>query len=329
MNNYFTTENKPRSAIQIRESALQTEKIQLDENVKKLLSQKSVLAWILQRNIGEFSGMELQDIMFCIEGVPEIGSRPVDPGETNTEITGMRNENTVPGEGTLFYDILFSVKIPHEHGYIKMIINVEAQKDFYPGYCIENRALFYSAREISSQKHTEFENSDYDSIKKVYSIWLCMDCPVRNANAISSYSISKHDLIPGIPDRREIYDKMTYVIVTLNQDIRSDDLFIEFMNVLFSWNMLPEDKKARLENEFGIHVGQEMKERMDAMCNYSEMVERKGIEKGIEKGMELGIYAGKILVYYEYGMKPIDIAKKMDIELEKVMQVLNQNGVLN
>ena len=207
------------------------------------------------------------------------------------------------------------------------------------GYHTEKCALFYAAREISSQKHTEFENSDYDSIKKVYSIWLCMDAPEEKGNAIAVYSIGKQDLLPGIPDHRELYDKMTYVLITLNQKLRSSDPFIGFMNLLLSEHIGPKEKKERLEKEFGIHVGYEMKERMDVMCNYSAMVERHGIEQGIEQGMQQGIeqgteqgkaqgiQIGRILAHYEDGIMPKDIAKKMNIGLEKIEEVLMQNGV--
>lgn len=33
-----------------------------------------------------------------------------------------------------------------------MIINVEAQKDFHPGYAVPSRGVFYGARMISAQK---------------------------------------------------------------------------------------------------------------------------------------------------------------------------------
>ena len=108
------------------EMTLQQVKACLDAEVRKLLSQKIILAWILRRNAREFSGMELPAIMDCIEGEPEIGTRPVNPGETNIsvqdpagpQITGMQNENTVPGEGKLYYDIIFYVKIPRKHDII-------------------------------------------------------------------------------------------------------------------------------------------------------------------------------------------------------------------
>lgn len=230
--------------------------------------------------------MEVDEIIECIEGEPEVGTKPVNPGETNTQITGMNTEDKVPGEGELYYDIIFYVKVPKGDDIMKMIINVEAQKDFYPGYKLETRAVFYAAREISAQKHTEFEKSDYDSIKKVYSIWLCMNAPQYIGNAISEYSFTKKDFLPGIPDRRDAYDKMVVVMITLNEDVDSADKFINLMNTLISEKVSVEEKKKSLEEKFGIDVSSELKGGVNVMCNYSEMIWEKGIKKGEETGDE-------------------------------------------
>jgi hypothetical protein len=69
-------------------------------------------------------------------------------------------------------------------GLSQIIINVEAQKDEPSKYDILNRAVFYVSRLISSQKERDFKNSDYDNIKKVYSIWVCMNISENCMNYI-------------------------------------------------------------------------------------------------------------------------------------------------
>ena len=98
---------------------------------------------------------------------------------------------SVPGEGELYYDIRFSVYYARQKQRIKLIINVEAQKEFRPGYSLITRGIFYGARMLSSQKGTEFTGRDYDNIRKVYSIWICMNAPDYIGNAISYYNIQK------------------------------------------------------------------------------------------------------------------------------------------
>ncbi len=60
---------------------------------------------------------------------------------------------------------------------MKVLINLGAQRPSDParlGYHLENRIIFYLVRMISAQKQTEFFHSDYDNLKKVYSIWICL-----------------------------------------------------------------------------------------------------------------------------------------------------------
>ncbi|MCI8280358.1 MAG: hypothetical protein HFI76_01370, partial [Lachnospiraceae bacterium] len=52
---------------------------------------------------------------------------------------------------------------------------VEAQKDEPTGYHILNRAVFYVSRLVSSQKERDFVKTNYNVIKRVFSIWICMN----------------------------------------------------------------------------------------------------------------------------------------------------------
>ena len=61
------------------------DKAQYDVYVKRLLSQKLILANILVRTIDEFKGMQPEDAVYYIEGEPKVGVVPVEPGLTNEE----------------------------------------------------------------------------------------------------------------------------------------------------------------------------------------------------------------------------------------------------
>ena len=274
-------------------------KIQYDEQCKKVLGDKNVLSWILQRTVREYAGMNREEIMKCIEGEPEIGSRRVNPGETNaSQITGMANEDKVNEEGTIFYDIRFFAWIPKSREKIRLIINVEAQKKYHTGYSLTTRGVFYGARMISAQLGTEFEIPEYDKIKKVYSIWICMNAPQYIGNAISEYKLEKTDLIPGIPDRRKEYDKLSVVMVCLNTKKETEDQFLGMLQTLFNTELAEKEKKERLEQEYEIQMENGFGKELSLMCNLSDTVEergiQKGIEKGIEQGMEKGIEKGKL-----------------------------------
>ena len=168
---------------------------QYDEKAKHLLGQKIILAYILAKTVKEFKGIKPKDIVPLIEGNPRSSIVPADPGLTNTmedgdsgKIKGINTENSEIKEGLIRFDIVFYVYMPSENGkkssLAQMIIDVEAQKDNPEGYKLLNRAIFYVCRLVSSQKERDFLKIDYDNIKCVYSIWVCMNMEENTLNHI-------------------------------------------------------------------------------------------------------------------------------------------------
>ena len=140
----------------------------------------------------EYQGIDVKEIAEkYIEGKPQFAETAVLPDEINLPlIKGTGAEDTSINEQTITYDIKFSAIAPSNGDTVELIINVEAQNDFYPGYPLIKRAIYYCNRMISSQYGTEFTNSHYEKIKKVYSIWICMNPPRYKQNTITKYSIS-------------------------------------------------------------------------------------------------------------------------------------------
>ena len=157
-------------SLQIEISADETT---LDQHVKNVLAIKPFLARIIKGTVSEVRDYSEKEIEAMIEGTPEVGKVPVDPGATNhPKITGLSNEDNVPFEGEVRYDVLTYIVIPADMTRVKILINVEGQKNTSPGYDLVTRGIYYGARRISAQKGTEFTGSSYDDIKKVYSIWI-------------------------------------------------------------------------------------------------------------------------------------------------------------
>ena len=177
---------------ELKNAVLATDlKAQYDACAKKLLGYKDILARILIEAVEEFWGMSPEEVKPLIEDDIQIGKVPVDPGLTNAvvgvdeagkEIIGMNTVNEEVNAGYILFDIIFYVRL--KEGRSKIIINVEAQRKEPTEYDILNRTIFYVSREISSQKNREFVNSNYNEIKKVYSIWICMNMPEDSMNHI-------------------------------------------------------------------------------------------------------------------------------------------------
>ena len=175
---------------------------------------------------------------------------------------------------------------------IRLIINVEAQKDYYPGYQIPTRGVFYCARMISSQMGTEFVNAEYDDIKKVYSIWICMNVPGKIGNAIAEYRMEKRDIIPGFPDIKSAYDKLSVIVIGLCDREKSSNELTGMLNVLLSLDIAAQDKKKQLAEKYDMKMEDGLGKEVDLMCDLSGYVEKKAIERGIEQGLERGIEQG-------------------------------------
>ena len=303
-------------------------KAEYDENIKNILSEKEILAWILKSTTSEFAELSIEKIMKCIEGDPEVSTVKVNPGEANgsnksqRKITGVKNEDKVPNEGMITYDIRFYAYVPSKKKRIKIILNLEAQKKFYPGYQIVTRGVFYGGRMISAQLDTEFEIPKYDELKKVYSIWICMGSPQYIGNAISSYSLEKRDIVEGIPDKKQAYDKLSVVLVCLNEKMEKKTEFLDMMNTLLSQTMNVEQKKKILEEKFHISMKSKLGERVNLMCNLSDLVEERGIEKGREDSIRIMVEMLKDMgVTVETSIERI--AEKFKMDFNEVYEIVN------
>jgi len=257
-----------------------SDKSRYDAEVKKVLSDKTILAWIMRSGIREFEGYSIEEIRECIEGEPAVSNKRVLPGLTPEQITGIGTEDSEPGEGTITYDIRFHAYRP-DGKHVKLIINVEAQKCFYPGYDLVTRGVFYCARMISSQCGTEFTPRNYDDLKKVYSIWICMDVPRKMENKITRYRMRKEDVRGTIPDDAR-YDLLEVVMVCLGRENTGEEgtELLGMLKTLLSEQLQPDEKKEILERKYKIAASVELEGGLQQMCNLSELIEERGMEQG-------------------------------------------------
>lgn len=145
--------------------------------------------------VPEFEDSTIEDIRdIYIQGTPEVASVPVMPDKTNARplprILGENTEDKTLTEGTVTFDIRFRASTP-DGSALGLIINVEAQHSASVSYPLVTRALYYVSRLISSQHDVDFDKSHYEKIRKVYSIWLCMD-PPGDESGITQYRVQEN-----------------------------------------------------------------------------------------------------------------------------------------
>ena len=291
-------------------------KDQYDAEVKKILADKTILAWIMKYSVEEFEDYTIEEIRDCIEGTPEIATVKVRPGHTPEAIGGMPNEDKIPGEGNITYDIRFYA-VTRDAMQVKIIINVEAQKNFYPGYDLVTRAVFYCARMLSAQLDTEFTAQNYDDVKKVYSIWVCMNAPDYAAYTITKYKMTRENAY-GCVGKKHRYDLLEAVMICLGKEekIKEGNKLHGMLATLLSGSLSPQEKEQILEEEYGIETTVEMEGGLRQMCNLSDLIEEKGIvlnlmELVAEGHLEIGIAAEKLNITVE------EFAKEMERWKEK------------
>ena len=218
-----------------------------DVEVKKVLSDPQILAWILKYTTEELKNYSIECIISCIEGKPEVGSRYVSPRHYTKSVEGMNTEDGVQAEGKVIYDIRFRVILPMGD-HIGMIINVEAQKAPNPGYDIVTRGVFYCARMLSGQMGNDISAKEYDALQKVYSIWICLDVPQKAEHTIVRYRMQRED-VHGYAKLNSRYDLMELVMVYLGREetVEKGTELHSLLSTVLSDKLQPADKKSMLK----------------------------------------------------------------------------------
>ena len=263
------------------------ENAQYDEKAKRLLGNKIILAHILVKTVDEFKGMKPKDVVSYIEGEPFVSVVPVELGLTNIEkekngqrIVGLNTENAEINEGLIRFDIIFYVRM--KDGISQVIVNVEAQKDEPTSYYILNRAVFYVSRLISSQKERDFIKTNYNDIRRVFSIWICMN---MDRNSMAYVHLAKDNLLDSYPWKGGI-DLLNIVLIGIANELPEHDDQYELhrlLSTLLSMELSVDEKLGIMEKEYSIAVDDRIREDVSAMCNLSQGIREKGRAEGEEK----------------------------------------------
>ena len=274
------------------------------------------------KTVVEFQGMKPEDVVTYIEGEPSISVVPVEPGLANMEktdatgqrIVGLNTENAEINEGLVRFDIIFYVRMPSvddtKNGLSQIIVNIEAQKDEPTEYKILNRAIFYVSRLISSQKERDFVNTNYDDIKQVFSIWICMN---MDDNSLSHIHLTKDEMLKPCNWKGNL-DLLNIVLIGITNEIPEHDEKYEMhrlIGALLSSELKEQEKLDIIEHEYNIPISQEFREDVSIMCNLSQGIEDKAIAK-------------IVMNMYKIGYTPNQIADAVGVSVDEVETIIKK-----
>ena len=296
---------------------------QYDEKAKKLLGHKIILAYILVNTIEEFREMNPKEVVNYIEGEPYISVVPVDSGMTNVkkkegekraksgkeleedtktteQVIGLNTENSEINEGMIRFDIIFYVRM--KDGLSQIIINIEAQKEEPSEYKILNRTIFYACRMLSSQKERDFVNSEYNNMKRVYSIWICMN---MKEHSLSHIHLEEEQIIGSHKWKGDL-DLLNIIIIGIAKS-------------------LPEK-----EEEYDIPLENDIRKDVKEMCNLSQGIREEAFEEGQEYGYREGQEKGekqklvRVVTKMHEAKFPLEqIAAIAEISVENVKEIID------
>jgi hypothetical protein len=271
-------------------SKLRENQKKYDAMAKELLSRKQVIANILKYAVREFKDYSIQEIISFLSGEPEVGEDEVDDNIPSKLDVAGRESNSV-NDGVRTFDIKFRVKVPNSNEEAELIINIEAQGDSNPGYTLEKRGIYYLSRLISSQYNVDFANSDFDKLKKCYSIWICNKSSKEYQNTIAEYSFKQTKIVGNPPDKKSRYDLVSLIMINLGSTDENYKGLIKMLDCLL--NKISSDRdnvSETLKSEFDITIENG---GFDDMCNLSTGIYNDGLSVGLSRGKAEGISIGE------------------------------------
>ncbi|MCM1541851.1 MAG: hypothetical protein NC121_11385 [Blautia sp.] len=296
------------------------EDAQYDDKAKRLLGNKIILAHILVKTVDEFKGMKPEDVVSYIEGEPFISVVPVEPGLTNVakeengqRIVGLNTENAEINEGLIRFDIIFYVRM--KDGISQVIVNVEAQKDEPTGYHILNRAVFYVSRLVSSQKERDFVKTNYNDIRRVFSIWVCMN---MDENSMAYVHLAKDELLGSYPWKGRL-DLLNIVLIGIANELPEHDDKYELhrlLSTLLSMELSVEEKLGIIKSEYSISIDDKLRKDVSAMCNLSQGIRDDANAKVIMNMHRKGYTLEQIAEIVEKSVEEVEaIIRKRELAL--------------
>ena len=203
----------------------------------------------------------------------------------------LNNENSIPGYGTVRFDFFGCIDLPQlDHTINRIYLNVEIQNDAYPKYSLITRGDAYLSRIQTTQWGKEYNDQNYDGMKKVYLIWILPQAAKKRDGQVSICKTDEEKQLEKV----ETYDKREQIVIYLDKEHDTNKKYQEYDEVLTPLvvllnNILDYQGKIRIMKEYGF---KEIEKEVREVCDYANILEKEYLNKGIGIGVEKGIEQG-------------------------------------
>ena len=177
---------------------------------------------------------------------------------------------------------------------------------------ILNRAIFYVSRMISSQKERDFANSNYDDIKRVYSIWVCMS---MSENSLEHIHLVKDSIVNSHAWKGKM-DLINIIMIGLAEKLPEHEEKYELhrlLGALLSQDLTVNEKLDIIGNEYAIPMEKDFREDVSIMCNLSQKIKETGIEMGKQE---------MIMKMYSKGYTIAQIADVAEVDVKQIEDII-------
>ncbi len=166
----------------------------------------------------------------------------------------------------------------------------------------------------------DFKNSDYNNIKKVYSIWVCMNI---SQNCMNHIHLVNENILGSYKWKGDI-GLLNIIMIGLSEELPEHNKNYELhrlLGTLLSNELTATEKLNIIRNEYDIPIEEKFREEVDIMCNLSQGVKEKGIAIGEERGKTIG-EASVIKTMYNNGLTPEQISKMTSKSIDEIKAIL-------
>ena len=258
---------------------------QCDRLAKALLTNPLVQAFVVNHACTEFLGLPIEEVKKRIQR-HQMKQRRVD---VEAPVALEKTENLEDDTKTNF-DILFEAESPLG---AMLRINIEVQGKYQKSSIMKGRYVYYTARLVSPQKAEGFfTGSHYDGLRKVYSIWICLNPPAHRRGRLIRYRLTMEVLEPDGTVSEELtdseIDKICIVEICLAKDPAKQPDWMKALSVLFNTKSTPDERRKALE-ENGVKLTKKEEEEFMKMSSYGKYIHsqiRKEVKAEVKAEVE-------------------------------------------